>query len=59
RGGSNLEISFKAEGMNMRAGQSWSWTEKNYFQIDGNNIELIKVDKSTVQMKATKIGEGG
>jgi hypothetical protein len=32
----------------MRAGDSWSWSETDFFQVEGNYITLIQKDKSKV-----------
>lgn len=44
-----ISVFFKASGVNTREGKSWSWTETNHFQVDGNNIKLIKKDESKVK----------
>lgn len=42
-------ISFKANGVNLRELDSWSWTETDYFQVDKNRIRLIKKERSKVE----------
>lgn len=46
--GNKISVFFKANFVNMREGDSWSWTETDQFQFDKNNIKLIKKDKSKV-----------
>lgn len=55
--GNNISVFFKANGVNTREGDSWSWTETNHFQLDGNNIKLIKKDKSKVKHEHFEMGE--
>lgn len=38
-----------ANGVNMPMGGSWSWTETDYFQLDRDNIKLIKKNRSRVK----------
>lgn len=40
--GNEIIVFFKASGINMREGDSWSWTETDHFQLDNDNIKLIK-----------------
>ena len=42
-------ISFKANGVNLRELDSWSWAETDYFQVDKNRIRLIKKERSKVE----------
>jgi hypothetical protein len=44
-----ISVKFGANGVNMRMGQIWSWTETNHFQFDTDNIKLIKKDESKVK----------
>lgn len=44
-------VEFGANGVNMRMGESWSWTEIDHFQFDNDNIKLIKKDESKVKRK--------
>lgn len=51
-------VSFSANGINLSMGESWSWTETDYFQFDtDNNIKLIKKDKSEIKREHFGIGE--
>lgn len=50
-------VFFKASGINLREGDSWSWTETDHFQLDKDNIKLIKKDKSKVKREKFDIGE--
>jgi len=52
-----ISVSFKANGVNMRAAESWSWNETDYFQFDKDNIKLLKKDKSKVEHKTFDIDE--
>jgi hypothetical protein len=49
--GNEISVSFKANAVNMREEQSWNWTETDYFQLDNDNIKLIKRDKSKVNIE--------
>lgn len=50
--GNEISVFFKANGVNMREGRTWSWSETDYFQLDNDHIKRIKQDKSKV-----KVGE--
>ena len=43
-----ISVEFGANGVNMRMGESWSWTETDHFQFDIDHIKLINIDKSKV-----------
>ena len=47
--GNQIIISFKANGVNLRELDSWSWAETDYFQVDKNRIRLIKKERSKVE----------
>lgn len=47
--GNEILVFFKASGINMREGISWSWTETDHFQFETDHIRLIKKDKSKVK----------
>jgi len=47
--GDRISIFFKANGVNMRTGDSWSWTETDHFQIKNDHIKLIEKVKSPVK----------
>ena len=55
--GNEILIFFKASGINSREDDSWSWTETDHFQVDGENIKLIKKDKSKVKREHFEMGE--
>lgn len=40
--GVDISVEFGANGVNIRMGQSWSWTETDHFRVDNNTIKLIK-----------------
>ncbi|MBN9297707.1 MAG: hypothetical protein J0I41_11875 [Filimonas sp.] len=47
--GNDIVVSFAANGVNLREGNSWSWTESDHFLFDGDNIRLINKNKSKVK----------
>ncbi|MBE7443628.1 MAG: hypothetical protein HS119_14370 [Flavobacteriales bacterium] len=49
--GNEISVFFKATGVNMREEESWNWTETDYFQLDNDNIKLIKQNKSKVNVE--------
>lgn len=49
--GNEIAVFFKADGVNMREEKGWSWSETDYFQLDHDNIKLIKQDKSEVKVE--------
>jgi len=55
--GNEILVFFKASGINMREGDSWSWTETDYFQLNKDNLKLIKKDKSKVKREKFDTGE--
>lgn len=55
--GNKILVFFKANGVNTREGDSWSWTETDHFQLDNDNIKLIKKDESKVKRKHFDTGE--
>jgi len=55
--GNEISVFFKANGVNLREGDSWSWEETDYFELNGNNIKLIKKDESKVKREHFEIGE--
>lgn len=52
-----ISVEFAAKGVNMRMGQSWSWTETDHFQYNKDQITLIKKDKSEVKRSNFSVGE--
>ena len=55
--GNKISVFFKASGVNTREGDSWSWTETDHFQLDNDNIKLIKKDRSKVKHEHFEMGE--
>lgn len=55
--GNKISVFFKASGVNTREGDSWSWTETDHFQLDKDNIKLIKKDESKVKHEHFEMGE--
>ncbi len=55
--GNEISVFFKANGINMREEESWSWSETDYFEFDTDNIKLIKQDKSKVKHGHFDAGE--
>lgn len=49
--GNIISVWFRANGVNIREGDSWNWTETNHFQFTNGCLQLIKVDKSKVKHK--------
>lgn len=47
--GDELLVYFKATGVNMRESENWSWTETDHFKVNGDEITLVKKDKSKVK----------
>jgi len=43
-----ITIWFKASGINTREQESWSWTQKDYFKVNGDKIYLVESKKSKV-----------
>lgn len=52
-----ISVEFSVNGINMRMGESWSWTETDHFQLDKDNIKLIKKDESQVKRAKFDTGE--
>ena len=44
-----IAVEFAANGVNMRMGERWSWTETDHFQLDKDNIKLLSKDKSKIK----------
>ncbi len=55
--GNIISVWFSASGVNMPMGESWSWTETDYFQFDTDNIKLIKKDVSKLKREHFDTGE--
>lgn len=52
-----ISVEFGVNGVNMRMGESWSYTETDHFQLDNDNIKLIKKDESKVKREKFDTGE--
>lgn len=52
-----IAVEFGVSGINLRIGESWSYTEIDYFQLKNNNIKLIKKEKSEIDREKFNIGE--
>jgi len=48
--GNEISVFFKASGINLREQRSWSWSETDYFQIEGQSIKLMNRNKSKVEV---------
>ena len=44
--GNTIKVWYKASEINSRDDLSWEWTETDYFKVDKDNLQLVKVDKS-------------
>lgn len=55
--GNEILVFFIASGVNTREGVSWSWTETDHFQLDNDNIKLVKKEESKVKRKHFDTGE--
>jgi len=52
-----IQVSFIANGINLRDQRKWSWSETDYFKFEDDQIRLTKVDKSEVKVEHFKFGE--
>lgn len=52
-----ISVEFGANGVNMRMGETWSWTETDYFQLAKDYIRLIKKAESKVKRQHFDTGE--
>lgn len=55
--GDQILLWFSATGVNVREGETWSWTETDHFQVDHDKVMLITVDKSKVEHGKFTVGE--
>lgn len=55
--GDKISVEFGVNGVNMRMGESWSYTEIDHFQVYGDNIKLIKKVESKVKREHFDTGE--
>lgn len=44
-----ITLFFKASGINMREGKSWTWTEKHIFDFKENELRLVKKEISPIK----------
>jgi len=49
--GNKISVFFKANGVNVREESSWSWSQTDHFELNKNNIKLIKQEKSDITHK--------
>lgn len=47
--GNKITVFFKANGINLREGNSWSWTERHFFEFKKNELFLLKKDISPIE----------
>lgn len=47
--GNNISVWFSVSGVNMPMGETWNYTETDYFQFDNDNIRLIKKKQSKIK----------
>ena len=52
--GNEIVICYKVSGINTRESKSWNWTETDTFQLNTDNIKLIKKEKSKFEYKKNK-----
>ena len=52
-----ISVEFGANGVNMRMGESWSWTETDHFQLDKDNIKLVDKEKTKVKRERFDTGQ--
>lgn len=55
--GNSIHIYFEAGGVNLRAQESWEWSETVHFTCDADHVELIKKDKSPVEYESFEMME--
>lgn len=56
--GNKISVSFKPYWMSFGTGKSWSWSETNYFEFDGEHIKLIKQEESEVETWDAEMSAG-
>ncbi len=47
--GKRITVSFKANGVNLRAEQSWSWSEEQVFDFKEGRLAVVSKKKSDVK----------
>ena len=52
-----IKVWFAANGVNIRMGESWNWTEEDIFVFKNDNLKLVKVNESKVKREKLNIGE--
>lgn len=53
--GDKIIVSFKANGVNIREGRRWHWTQSDYFEFRENDIRWVKKEKSPLTYETFKI----
>ncbi|SKB91576.1 hypothetical protein SAMN05660841_03064 [Sphingobacterium nematocida] len=53
--GNQIIVSFKANGVNIREGRRWYWTQSDYFEFRENEIRWLKKEKSPLTYETFKI----
>lgn len=53
--GDRIKVSFKANGVNIREGRRWHWTQSDYFEFRENDIRWLKKEKSPLTYETFKI----
>lgn len=48
-------VSFKANGVNIREGKRWRWSQSDYFEFSKNKIRWLKKEKSPLTYETFKI----
>ena len=56
--GNEIIISFKAKGFNLREGESWTWTEKQFFEWNKNELIRTKKEASPKEFNKLEAQEG-
>ena len=51
--GGELRVFFAAAGMNMQTGDSWNYSETDYFQTDGSQIRMLHAETSGIERQKT------
>ncbi len=56
--GSQIIISFKASGFNLREARGWDWTEKHTYKLEGDQLLLVDNEITPKVQKTIEVGEG-
>lgn len=51
RKGNDIQVFFKANQLNTREGKIYYWTEIDHFEVNHDQIKLVKADKSPIETK--------